>query len=757
MLALIVEALMLFLLITNSLRLLRDNMGEQAKLQAEQIAPVIGAALVAPLAQSDYATVQAVLDDSHAVRGIEYLAVMDKQGHIVAISGWPIDKPLPDTSRGFVLDESGVAPRYDLKKPVLLAGQQLGMLHFGVDLSKIIEARRALLSQGVVIAFGELMLSAALLTLLGMLITRQLSVLTRASNAVADGDVTPLAVPEGDDDVGRLGIAFNKMSQAVAERVSLLTQARDEMAHLASSNEHERARITALVGAMKFGVLFSDPENRLVYMNRTMDRLWEINTGDMVPGEYLEKILPNMLSKIQSADTRLHDLLSGSVSVAEIALHSGRLLHLQRLPVTNASGEVLGLLWLSSDVTEERMAARQLIAAKDAADAANAAKSNFLANMSHEIRTPMNGVIGMLDLALDTSLNAEQRDFLGIARSSAEGLLTIINDILDFSKIEAGKLDVEGVDFDVRSLMADVASFARISADKKRLPLIEETLDDLPRFINGDPVRIRQVAVNLIGNAIKFTEQGQIRLKAWADQPSATGRRWHFSVSDSGIGIPPDKQQQIFDAFAQQDVSTTRRYGGTGLGLTISSRLVQLMGGTIGVESEPGRGSTFHVSLPLTVGAESPSDAPQLPQQVESVANLRILVVEDNAVNQKVMLSLLERLGHIAVLAANGREAVDSWAGGSFDLILMDIQMPVMGGIEATTLIRQAEKERQVEHPVPIYALSAAAMVTEQQQAIEAGLDGYLTKPLDRKALIKVLGQVSLTSREQQAPQATGS
>ncbi|MDD5296452.1 MAG: PhnD/SsuA/transferrin family substrate-binding protein [Rhodocyclaceae bacterium] len=413
--------------------------------------------------------------------------------------------------------------------------------------------------------------------------------------------------------------------------------------------------------------------------------------------------------------------------------------HPARLDTLSAVGEIFALAVLNEQ------ADRMLRITTAQAEATTRAKGDFLANMSHEIRTPMNGILGMLDLAMDTELSAEQAEFLGIARNSADGLLTIINEILDFSKIEAGKVGIESIPFDLVAMLTETLKPWRISAGIKHVQVRDEIATDLPRHVCGDPGRMRQIVVNLVSNAIKFTEHGEIVLGARVDAAQDGRRLLHLSVADTGIGILPDKQRHIFDAFSQEDASTTRRYGGTGLGLTISSRLVELMGGTISVESEPGKGSTFHVRLPLTECTEAVPKAPALPIRSAGTpaANLNVLVAEDNRVNQKLILALLEKHGHRASLAANGREAVDLWREGAFDLILMDMQMPVMGGIEATRLIRKSEHELCVEHATPIYALTAAAMAEEQQRGLEAGLDGYLTKPINRTALAEVLDRTA--------------
>ena len=380
--------------------------------------------------------------------------------------------------------------------------------------------------------------------------------------------------------------------------------------------------------------------------------------------------------------------------------------------------------------------------AEAAAHAANLAKSDFLANMSHEIRTPMNGVLGITELLLDAETLPEKRSYLGMVKSSGENLLTIINDILDFSKIEAGKLELDLVDFDLPALLDQTMKTFRLRADQKGLDLRCQ-VDDVPAMIVGDPTRLRQVVTNLLGNAFKFTANGEIALQATVESRQADAVVVHISVRDTGVGIPLTKQQKILEPFSQADTSTTRKYGGTGLGLTISLRLVELMGGRLWVESQPGCGSTFHFTARLGISRKQ-----GLSQLAESVmgglpggklagSSRSILLAEDNPVNQVVAVRLLEKRGHRVTVAANGREAVAAVRREAFDLVLMDVQMPEMDGFAATTAIRQEETDSG--RHLPIFAMTAHAMKGDAERCRMAGMDGYLPKPIRSEDLYAVV------------------
>jgi PAS domain S-box-containing protein len=638
-----------------------------------------------------------------------------------------------------------------------------------------------------------------------------------------------------------------------------------------------------IVNSLAEGVILEDARGLITFVNPSLEKLLGYSAAELIGQHWRKVVDPAEVDRLRSK-TRSRGTTTLEHYESLFRAKDGRAVPVLVAAQSRiAGGRVRSVLSAVTDITDLKRIERELQQSREGAQAANRAKSEFLANMSHEIRTPMNGIIGMVELALDTTLTAEQRDFLTAARASAESLMTILNDILDFSKIEARMIEFEPVPFALHDSLTDIAATLAYVAQKKGLELLCHVPPSLPGRVVGDLTRLRQILLNLISNAIKFTEKGEVVLDVRLESQTGSEIVLRFAVRDTGIGIAKAKQMAIFNAFVQADGSTTRRYGGTGLGLAIAKQLVEMMGGRISVDSEPGRGSTFafttrlelpksaprpkaavepaflqnlpvlivddnatnrtiltemltswsmiptaasgglealrilrraaarrkpfklllidsnmpgldgfalveriktdpaHARAPMLIltsadrrgdlsrsremgisayltkpirpsdlfdaimmamGAGAAEGRPLITKSVleNGKSRYRILLAEDNPINQKVAVHMLERNGHSVVTASNGRKARDLALRGGFDLMFMDVQMPKLNGYEATAQIRRAEK-RSGRH-LPIVAMTANAMKGDREKCLDAGMDDYLSKPLKLEDLLQSIERV---------------
>ncbi len=502
--------------------------------------------------------------------------------------------------------------------------------------------------------------------------------------------------------------------------------------------------IRATLDSTADGILVVDSAGRIVAHNQKFVAMWSVPEPVLKlrhQRALLDFVKPQLkdteafTSKVPSAYAD-----AGAKTDDVIELNDGRVFE-RHSEAQRVKGKTVGRVWGFRDVTERRRAERELRIAKQAAEAANLAKSEFLARMSHEIRTPMNGVLGMSDLLLDTGLNPDQHEFASLVKSSADSLLTVIDDILDFSKIEAGRLEIESLEFNLRDCMALSIKALALRAHQKGLELTCDIGPEVPERVVGDSCRLRQVIVNLIGNAIKFTERGEVGLGVALDSRAEDGFQLHFVALDTGVGIAPEKQAAIFDAFSQADGSIARKFGGTGLGLTISARLVELMGGKIWVESDLGRGSEFHFTVSVGAGKELADTVATHPALM---AGLGVLVVDDNATNRRILGEMLRRCGMRPTLADGGSAALQELARAQdpFAVILTDLNMPDMDGF---TLVEHLRKAPLLAGEAQVIMLASAGLRGDAERCRELGVAAYLSKPVSQSELFEVVFRVLST------------
>jgi PAS domain S-box-containing protein len=614
--------------------------------------------------------------------------------------------------------------------------------------------RNAKLAMTQAVADLRLVLIAMLLSLaaaIGLLIpisrriTGPILAVASATRAIRDGKLDRRLTIASDNEIGELARTFNDMAARLQDSLRQL--------------DAERSHLRTLIRTIPDLVWLKNPDGVYLSCNAAFEQLYGAKEANIIGKSDYDFVDKELADSFRASD-RLTIAKGGPNTNEEWVTYAsdGRrgLLQTTKTPMFASDGSLVGVLGIAHDITElkqteeelqihrehlEKLVRARTVELAEAmakAEAANRAKSSFLANMSHEIRTPMNAIIGMAHLIGQGELTERQREQLGKIDTATRHLLGLINDILDFSKIEAGKVNIEHAEFDLDSLLSGVKSQIAERAEAKGLELISDVDSSLPRMLKGDAMRISQILLNFGSNAVKFTSQGQLLLRVRTVANGEKRLLLRFELSDTGIGISPEQQQRLFHPFEQADPSTTRKFGGTGLGLAISRQLAEMMGGEIGVDSEMGKGSTFWLSVPVEVTDSKPQERqalPATPNTFEAVRCLsqgrRILLAEDNPINQEVTLDLLQSAGLTADLAQNGAEAIALAENGIYDLILMDVQMPVMDGFTATRALRALPGYAHT----PILAMTANAFMEDRQACLAAGMNDHVAKPVDPGAL----------------------
>ena len=529
---------------------------------------------------------------------------------------------------------------------------------------------------------------------------------------------------------------------------SLLKKTTEDLKNAVEALKTRAEELSILLSTIPALVYFKDTKLNYILVNKAFERFVNLPFYG-IQGKRVEDLLPDYRSKDYS-EMEMEVIESGLplYNIEEVIHKDGKEVWLTTnlAPYRDNEGEIIGLVGISWDITFRKNYEIELEAAKEQAEEGTRAKSEFLANMSHEIRTPMNGIIGMAEILKQANLEKRESENLDILISSTRSLLSLVNDILDISKIEAGKVELEVEDFEIRTILKDIENIIYIKTEEKSLKYKTFISSKVPDFLCGDPYRLKQIILNLVNNAVKFTEKGHVHVFIDIIREETDAYLLEVKVEDTGIGISDEGKKNLFQLFSQVDASTTRIYGGTGLGLSIAKRLVSFMEGEIGMESVVSRGSTFWFTARLGKSRHELT-GPEAEASVEfdekPFKMLNILLAEDNEINQKIIQYSLTNAGYKVDIAQNGQEAIEMYHEGNYDLVLMDVQMPILDGFKATSHIRDFEKDAANGTRTPIIALTANAMKGDREKCLDAGMDEYLSKPFTPNDLVNIIKNVT--------------
>src|SRR5487761_273172 len=630
-----------------------------------------------------------------------------------------------------------------------LHGMPIGTIYLESDLSIIVAQEEGLAAMGSSALLISLLVALLVAWRLQKSITSPILELARTAFAIAvNKDYSVRVALNTGDEIGFLYEQFNRMLEQIQDRDTQLGRVG---ADLEQRVAERTAYLNTLIETSPLGIVAVDTLGRINMCNSAFEKLFQYGRTEVAGVDLNSLVTPPERSEESAEFTRRREAGETVQATTQRRRRDGTLLDIEVYGVPmRVGGEDVGTLVIYHDISDRKKAEEALRKAKDLAEEANQAKSEFLANMSHEIRTPMNGILGMTQLALETPLSGEQREYLGMVKSSADSLLTLLNDILDFSKIEAGKLDLDLSPFALRESLGEALKALGHLAHRKGLELAWRVDADVPEWLVGDMARLRQIGVNLVANAIKFTERGEVVVSVSTKNRTPEGLGLHFSVRDTGIGIPAEKQKLIFAAFTQADTSTTRKYGGTGLGLAISQRLVKMMDGTISVESESGKGSVFHVAVPLRL--PDATFVPPITIDPGELRGLRALVVDDNQTNRLILTEMLSQWGMPPEQAATAKEALnilgrESKGSAAFRLMLIDAHMPDMDGFA----LAQSVKDMRGTSSLLTFMLSSSMHAGDMERSRRAGVAGFLMKPVQPSELLDAILNV-VAGRRQSLP-----